>query len=111
MTPELYHPVLDYFLRAPPHTYRSMSAENGTLLRFDIAGECGGTWRLLREAIRWRLLASPTIAPGCRVSIPQEIAWRIFIKGIEPAAAEAQARVEEDRRLAEPALSMVAIVA
>jgi hypothetical protein len=83
-------------------------AEKGTLLRVDIAGDCGGTWRLLPE--RWRLVAASPITPACRVSIPQEIAWRIFTKGIDRAAAEAQAWVEGDRRLAEPVLSMVAIV-
>jgi uncharacterized protein (TIGR03083 family) len=111
MTPELYHPVLDCFLRALPHTYRNVPAEKGTLLRVDIAGHCGGTWQLLREPDRWRLVAASPIAPACRVSIPQEIAWRIFTKGIDRTAAEAQARVEGDRQLAEPMLTMVAIVA
>jgi uncharacterized protein (TIGR03083 family) len=111
MTPELYHPVLDCFLRALPHTYRNMPAAKGTLLRVDIAGDCGGTWRLLREPDRWRLVAASPFVPACRVSIPQEIAWRIFTKGIDRAAAKAQAQMEGDRRLAEPVLSMVAIVA
>ena len=111
MSPELYHPVLDCFLRALPHTYRSVPAEKGTLLCVEIAGDCGGTWRLLREADRWRLVAASPIVPACRVSIPQEIAWRIFTKGIDRAAAEAQASVDGNRRLADPVLSMVAIVA
>jgi uncharacterized protein (TIGR03083 family) len=111
LTPELYHPVLECFLRALPHTYRSVPAEKGTLLRVDIAGDCGGTWRLQRNPDRWRLVAASPIAPTCRVSIPQEIAWRIFTKGIDRAAVEAQAWVEGDRRLADPVLSMVAIVA
>ena len=111
MTPELYHPVLDCFLRALPQTYRSVPAENGTLLRVDIVGDCGGTWRLLRAPDCWRLVAASPIVPECRVSIPQEIAWRIFTKGIDRAAAETQVWVEGDRRLAEHVLSMVAIVA
>ncbi|HYL72605.1 MAG TPA: maleylpyruvate isomerase N-terminal domain-containing protein [Bryobacteraceae bacterium] len=111
MTPELYHPVLDCFLRALPHAYRNVQAEKGTLLRVDIAGDCGGTWLLLREPDRWRLVAASPNAPACRVSIPQEIAWRVFTKGIDRSAAEAQSTVEGDRRLAEPALSLVAIVA
>ena len=96
---------------ALPHAYQSVTAENGTLLRIDIVGDCGGTWRLLRESDRWRLVAASPVAPACRVSIPQEIAWRIFTKGIDRAAAEAQARMEGDRPLAKPVLSMVAIVA
>src|SRR5262249_20171307 len=111
MTPELYYPVLDCFLRALPHSYRNMPAANGTVLRVDITGDCGGTWRLLREPDHWRLLAASEAAPACRVSIPQEIGWRIFTKGIDRAAAEAQTQVEGDRRLAAPVLSMVAIVA
>lgn len=111
MTPELYHPVLDCFLRALPHAYRSVPAENGTVLRVHIVGDCGGTWQLLREPDCWRLVVATPIAPACRVSIPQEIAWRIFTKGIDRAATEAQTRVEGDRQLAQPVLSMVAIVA
>ena len=110
MTPELYHPVLDCFLRALPHAYRNVQAEKGALLRVDIAGDCGGTWLLLREPDRWQLVAASQSAPACRVSIPQEIAWRVFTKGIDRSAAEAQSTVEGDRRLAEPVLSLVAIV-
>jgi uncharacterized protein (TIGR03083 family) len=111
MTPELYHPVLDCFLRALPHAYRNVPAQKGTLLRVDIEGDCGGTWRLLRESDRWRLVAASAIAPACRVSIPQDIAWRIFTKGIDPPTARARAGVEGDHSMAEPLLSMVAIVA
>lgn len=88
-----------------------VAAESGVLLRVDITSDCGGTWRLLRNADRWRLVAASAVAPACRLSIPQEIAWRIFTKGIGRAEAESQTRVEGDRLLAEPVLSMVAIVA
>src|SRR5829696_8926860 len=46
MTRELYHPVLDCFMRALPFHYRSMSAAPGTALRILVSGECGGDWHL-----------------------------------------------------------------
>src|SRR5713226_6483175 len=55
MTPELYHPVLDCFMRGLPHAYREVVRPPGAVLRLDIAGECGGTWLLHREANAWRL--------------------------------------------------------
>src|SRR5882762_1397418 len=49
MTRELYYPVLDCFLRALPFTYRNVSAERGTLVNINVAGECGGSWYLCRS--------------------------------------------------------------
>ncbi|HEX2521442.1 MAG TPA: hypothetical protein VHP35_04890, partial [Terriglobia bacterium] len=96
MIPELYHPVLDCFLRALPYTYRNIPADPGTLLQFDISGECGGTWYLLREDSGWQLVKSFLSKATSRVRIPQEIAWRVFTKGIDRKSALAQTQVEGD---------------
>ena len=48
-TRELYHPVLDCFIRGLPYAYRHMDAPSGTNLLLEIAGECGGLWALSRE--------------------------------------------------------------
>ncbi|MGH9681327.1 MAG: maleylpyruvate isomerase family mycothiol-dependent enzyme, partial [Candidatus Acidiferrales bacterium] len=53
MTRELYHPVLDCFLRALPHTYRDIPAKPGTLAKFHVSGECGGSWHLFRKDVGW----------------------------------------------------------
>jgi hypothetical protein len=41
MTPELYHPVLDCFVRGLPHAYRDVNAPAGTVSRLEISGERG----------------------------------------------------------------------
>lgn len=110
MTRELYYPVLDCFMRALPHAYRDISAPNGTLLEFVIAGECGGPWYLLRQGEAWRLVNRAVAPPASQVTIPQEIAWRVFTKGIDRAAAEAQVQVAGDHRLGSHVLEMIAIV-
>ena len=110
MTRELYYPVLDCFMRALPFTYRDKSGEPGTHLRFNVSGECGGSWYLYRDGDRWAQLESPQGRQVSETTIPQEIAWRIFTKGIERGAAEAQVSVTGDRDLGSHVLSMVSII-
>ena len=110
MIPELYHPVLDCFLRGLPHRFRDVSAPEGTSLVVEISGDCGGTWVLSRTDAGWRIGEGTTVNRAGRVTIPQAIAWRVFTKGIAPEAARAQITVEGENRLAEPVLGLTAIV-
>ena len=110
MTRELYHPVLDCFMRALPFTYRDRSADAGTHLRFNVSGECGGSWYLYREGDRWVQIESPTGRQVSETTIPQEIAWRVFTKGIDRESAAAQVSIAGDRDLGAHVLSMVSIM-
>lgn len=110
MTRELYYPVLDCFLRALPFAYRDVVRESGTRVRVDVSGDCGGAWEIERQEEDWRP-AEPSDAPHARVAIPQQIAWRIFTRGIGLDEAAASVSVSGDRELAFPALRLTAIVA
>ena len=99
MTRELYYPVLDCFMRALPFKYRDKSAEPGTHLRFNVSGECGGSWYLYRDGDRWVQVEAPQGRQLSETTIPQEIAWRIFTKGIDRETAAAQVSVTGDRDL------------
>jgi len=111
MTPELYHPVLDCFMRALPFTYRNIAAGSGTVARFSVSGECGGSWNLCREEKTWVLTESTaSLTSAAEAIIPQEIAWRIFTKGISRDSALSQTRITGDPALALHVLSMVCIV-
>jgi uncharacterized protein (TIGR03083 family) len=111
MTPELYHPVLDCFLRGLPHLYRNTDAPGGSVLLVEIAGECGGQWLLSRENDRWELVKEAAAEPAARVTIPQEIAWRVFTKGIDRDSAKAQIEITGDARLGNLVLELIAVVA
>ncbi|HEY2646241.1 MAG TPA: maleylpyruvate isomerase N-terminal domain-containing protein, partial [Candidatus Acidoferrales bacterium] len=92
MTREFYFPVLDCFMRALPHTYRNIDASPGSLVQINVKGECGGSWYLFRDGAAWKLISSPSGEGISETTIPQEIAWRIFTKGIarEDAANQVQ---------------------
>ena len=111
ITRELYFPVLDCFLRALPFAYRSISAKPGTYAQIIISGECGGSWYLYRAEETWQLLKKPFGEKASETIIPQEIAWRIFTKGISRESALEQVRVSGNRDLGVHVLNMVSIVA
>jgi uncharacterized protein (TIGR03083 family) len=110
MTPRLYRPVLDCFLRALPYRYRSVEAPAGSVVQVVVAGECGGEWNLERRSSAWRLIASRPSSFAARATIPQEIAWRVFTKGIDRESLDGAVRLEGDESLARPTLGLVAIV-
>lgn len=110
MTRELYRPVLDTFARGLPHAYGEVAAAVGSRVCLDVEGECGGSWAIRREESRWVLDASePPFA--ARVRMPEEIAWRVFTKGIPRAEAVAMSGIEGHGELGLRIFDLVAIVA
>src|SRR5579864_3131335 len=110
MTPDLYHPVLDCFVRGLPHLYRDVEAPMGTMVLLEISGECGGRWCLSKGAAGWRLVKPFGEEFTSRVTMPQELAWRVFTKGIDREAARGQIAVQGKRDLGEKVLQLTAIV-
>ncbi len=110
MMREFYFPVLDCFMRALPFAYRNVSSRPGTFAQFNISGDCGGSWYLYREGESWRLVSSAVGETVSDTTIPQEIAWRIFTKGIDRKFAKAQVRVTGDAGIGLHILEMVSIV-
>ncbi len=110
MTREFYFPVMDCFLRALPHAYRSVDAKSGSLAQFNVAGECGGSWYLFRDGSAWELIATSCGEKISEVTIPQEIAWRIFTKGIAREEAETQLQITGDAAVGLHILGMISIV-
>lgn len=110
MTRELYYPVLDCFMRALPFTYRSVPGPSGSLLQVNVIGDCGGSWFLYSSGSGWKLEADATKERIAEIDIPQEIAWRIFTKGIARDEVERQVTVRGDRKIATHVLKMISII-
>lgn len=111
MTRELYHPVLDCFLRGLPYSFRNVDALPGTKVLIEIEGDAGGQWLLAKTESRWSLIEPDPADIVAHVCIPQELAWRVFTKGVDRASARKRIRIEGDRRLGENVLHLTAIVA
>jgi hypothetical protein len=76
----------------------------------EISGECGGQWFLSKESAGWHFVKPTDREWASRVSIPQELAWRLFTKGIDRDSARSQIEVNGDRDLGEKVLQLTAIV-
>jgi hypothetical protein len=110
MTPDLYRPVLDCFIRGLPHVYRDVEMPEGSIIELDISGDCGGRWVLARGASAWHFATRSAGDFASRVTIPQALAWRVFTKGIDRDSARQQTKFEGNRDLGEKILRLTAIV-
>jgi hypothetical protein len=109
--PRYLAPVLDAYARALPYTYSQVSAAAGTLLQLTITGGSGGHWFLLREQGTWNLYREVAGDPHAEVVIHEEIAWRLFTRGLSREQALGQVTLLGDRDLARKVLDMVSIIA
>ena len=105
------HPVLDTFLRALPHAYREVEAGEGAHIVFEITGEAGGDWTLVREGPAWTLYASSSGEADCRVRMDQDTAWRRLTQGLSPEQALARIEIAGDRAWGEPVAKMLSVMA
>jgi uncharacterized protein (TIGR03083 family) len=111
--PRFFAPVLDAFVRALPRTYRTVAANDGTRVGLVITGDSGGKWSLLRQNGAWNLDCQDTFnaePTDASIVMNQEVAWRLFTKGITKTEALAEATLSGDESLAAKALETVSII-
>lgn len=108
---KFFAPVLDAFVRALPRTYAQVDAKDGTLIALTITGDSGGKWFLLRARDHWNLYIEATQAADAELMIDQDLAWRLFTKGVRKDDALAGVTLIGDERLAMKALDMVSVIA
>jgi uncharacterized protein (TIGR03083 family) len=108
--PYFLSPVLDRFVRALPYEYRNAMAPAGTSVRFEISGEAGGIWFISKGEEAWTLFLNATAEPVTQVVIPQDVAWRLFTKGIDREKARSLAVIGGRADLAAPIFATTAII-
>jgi uncharacterized protein (TIGR03083 family) len=104
-------PVLAAFAYALPETFRQVDAPEGTGITLTVTGEAGGIWSVVRAADTWQFYRGRPEQPQAEVELPQEIAWRLFTRGLSKTDARSHARLHGDPRLADKVLDTVAIIA
>lgn len=109
--PRYLAPVLAAFVHALPHTYQKVDAAEGTCVTLTIAGDSGGSWSVMRERNHWQLYAGKPEQPNAETVLPEEIAWRVFTKGISKETAFARALFYDDQTLGAHMLDAVSIIA
>ena len=111
LSKRLYQPYLETSMRALPHHYRLMNKSPGTLVKFTVEGAFIQTWWLKRGAQDWQLLPFSKVNPSAELTLPAELAWRLFSKGIDRNEAEKAVDFRGDNELALHFLKVLAVMA
>lgn len=105
------YPVLDVSMRALPHAYRDVDAPATTGVTFEITGEAGGRWTLVREAAGWRLFTGALDHAAAHIRLDQDLAWRMFFKQRSREEVLAAMAVGGRTDLAQPFAGVLAVMA
>lgn len=105
------HPVLDAFVRALPHNYRDLAADDEAEIALIITGEAGGEWSLVKTENAWQLFAGEGTSAVCRIQMDQDTAWRLMTKGLTRNEAVKRVKVSGEEIFAEPLLKTLAVMA
>ena len=108
--PRYLQAVLDVSMRVLPHAYRDVTAQEGDTVAVDVDGPAGGSWTLKREADRWTLWAGRPDRFDARVTMSDELAWRLLYNALSAAHASAAIAIEGRSELAAPLLRARSIV-
>jgi hypothetical protein len=76
-----------------------------------ITGASGGQWSLRQEAGAWLFYAGAPEQPDAEVICTEDIAWRLFTRGLSQRQAWKHVILISDRALGMRVLEMVAIIA
>ncbi len=109
--PRLFAPVIDTFVRALPHTFRSVVAPDAVSVQLTILGPAGGHWVLRSEAAVWMLLVGEDFTTAAQVTLAAEDAWKIFTRGLRGQEARTRATIRGDLTLGAQVLETISVIA
>lgn len=111
MTPRLFRPLIETFLRGLPHTYRHTQAPEGTVVRIGIVLDEVAEWFLIKTAEGWVINENSEYQPDASVTLDADTAWKLFTKAIKPDEALTKSHLTGNKELAGITLNLIAVMA
>jgi hypothetical protein len=109
--PHLIGPAIDTFARGLPFAYRSLNVPDGSQISVAVCDGFKRSWSLWYRDGSWSLWEGTPTLPITTISIPADMAWRLWTKGLDKAEMRARCVVTGDLANLEPILNFVAIMA
>jgi hypothetical protein len=103
-------PALETFARGLSFAYRAYDAPVGSALSISTTGHASLGWTLWRTDRGWDLHTGVDSRATASLTLPADLAWRLWTKGIGREDARARVRVVGEAAAVEPLLSFVAIM-
>lgn len=109
MERRFYFPMIDTFMQALPHAYRTVPAAEGTLVTVIIEGPTGGSWTIQRQKSGWEFVQGQT--GNTVMTMPPDVAWKLFTKAYTQDTARNLISITGNVNLGLPILKMVSVMA
>lgn len=107
---EWLNPVLGLSVRALPRALAGVAPSEGRSVVLQVEGEAGGTWSAVAQKGSWDVYEGTAGGASARVTLPADLAWRLFFNAVAPHDASAQARPEGDADLVQAVLRMRSVM-
>jgi uncharacterized protein (TIGR03083 family) len=107
---EWLQPILELGIRALPRAYASTASASGTVVAFEITGDAGGVWSLVREASEWALVEGQPGAPAAWIRLDADSAWRLLFNSMPSQTARDRAVIGGESALSAPYFSARALM-
>lgn len=111
LSDEFFIPLMNTFLLALPFTYRNTEAAENTSIQINIKGNTTTNWLLQKQKTGWQIRKESIAKSDAQVTIPADIAWRLFSKSLRPHQVMDQIVLSGNITLAEVALQLVSVMA
>jgi hypothetical protein len=105
------HPVIALFMRALPHTYLEVAAEEGAAVVVEVTGDAGGVWSLIRRNRNWLLHDGEPERADARVTLGAGDAWRHFVRQLPGELASQRVKTSGPDVLVQPFFRATAVMA
>ncbi len=105
------YPVFDTFMLALPNALREVDAPLGANIHVTIRGGAGCTWIVCNAASGWEFGSNRGAKPFATVALDQDIAWRLYTKGITSEDALPHIERAGDPAALDTLLGMVTVLA
>ena len=107
----LLEPVLQTFARGLPFAFRDHVSADDNLIVIRTTGPVECQWTLLRNYDGWTLWEGGTDGASTEITVPADVAWRVWTKSMDCEAARELIQVAGDRSAVDPLLQFVSIMA
>ncbi len=111
MTPRLFVPLIETFLRGLPHTYRHTQAPVGTAVRIRIVLDENFERFLVKTEDSWTIAETFGGEPEASVTLDAGTAWKLFTKAIKPDEALSKSHLTGNKELAGITFNLIAVMA
>ncbi len=103
-------PILDAFILGVPRTFGSISSKGNVAIQICTTGSVNRNWVLSAQPEGWRLFDGLAENTQASVSIPDDVAWRVFTKGILLEEAREKVQFSGNLELGTKVLETISII-